>query len=154
MERQAPPHLRVTSDLVTERWEKQIWLLKDYIQLLPEVDAGNLLDATRLEVDGSNLMFTAKKSVGKAAGAHSWKPEDLLLLPIAWWDKLAALWNRVVVGKSLVPTRWSEIRMFFIPKATGGFRPLGIASVVWRICAKTLVHRLTPWLDKWPDAWL
>ena len=48
-----------------------------------------------------------------------------------------------------VPARWTEFRVVFLAKASGGFRPLSIASVIWRIGAGVIDKKLGSWSCDW-----
>ena len=89
------------------------------------------------------LLRQARRMRGKAAGADCWAIEPLLRLPRAWWDGLTALWNRCLVEGS-VPRRWTELRICLIPKpgTVSDFRPLAIASVLWRLGSALMARTL------------
>ena len=42
-----------------------------------------------------------------------------------------------------------NIRIALLPKSSGGFRPLAIASVMWRLCMSAVLKKLRGWIDSW-----
>ena len=64
---------------------------------------------------------------------------------LAYWliSGWTVLWNKMLkVGD--VPTVLARIRIVGIDKESGGLRPLGISSEVWRAGASALMEVLSP----------
>ena len=82
---------------------------------------------------GEELQRIAKLCTGKAAGCDTWVSDGLMCMPLAWWNAAARLWQ-AIWDKGGLPQRWTEVRYLLIPKPSGdGHRPLGIASIMWRL---------------------
>ncbi|MFM7980730.1 MAG: hypothetical protein ACKPKO_15560, partial [Candidatus Fonsibacter sp.] len=77
--------------------------------------------------DAAGLVKAAKRMVRKAGACDQWTADALLQMPLPWWILLAQLWNEVL-GRGIVPRRWTEAKTVLIPKSSGGWRPLTIAS--------------------------
>jgi hypothetical protein len=58
----------------------------------------------------------------------------------------------LVLQHSQIPTTWSDARVALLPKPDGSTPPLSVASVLWRIGARVLVRKLSPWIRSWTDA--
>jgi hypothetical protein len=98
----------------------------------------------------------------KAAGPDDWTPAAWCLLPAAFFQGLAAIWNLVLRG-ACIPEAWLDVRVCLLPKEdeeeTGkqlpkpaGDRPLSIASLAWRIGLAAVLKR-GDWRE-WIKAWL
>jgi len=91
----------------------------------------------------------------KTAGHDDWRPGDLALLPQEWFALLALLWNAILKNGAAVPEIWKHVRVKLIPKndGTANMRPLGIASIAWRLRVMELMLSLKPWVLSWlsPD---
>ena len=61
---------------------------------------------------------------------------------------LAKLWRHCLRTASL-PSTWTQIRVSLASKRDGTFRPLSVASALWRICASATSRRLRRWLKQW-----
>ena len=74
--------------------------------------------------------------------------DHLFSSPSAWWDKFAQLWE-VIYQNAKVPSLWQRVRVALLTKGDHEWRPLCIASVMWRIGARHIVQALRPWLVTW-----
>ena len=45
-----------------------------------------------------------------------------------------------------VPARWAEMRIAMLEKHSGGWRPVGLTLVMWRIGAKAIARAMRPWM--------
>lgn len=104
-----------------------------------------------LTIHPTELRRSAMSMVGKAPGPDSWQADDLVTLPEEFWQALADIWN-LVLQHSQIPTTWSDARVALLPKPDGSTRPLSVASVLWRIGARVLLRKLSPWIRSWTDA--
>lgn len=81
---------------------------------------------------------------GKAAGVDGQSLEDFAN---NLENNLYQLWNRMASGSYFPP----PVRRVEIPKAGGGFRPLGIPTVADRIAQMVVKQKLEPELDRMFD---
>ena len=95
------------------------------------------------------LRSTAKRMRRKASAVDGWTADNLLLMPDEWWMLLAQLWN-IVLATGRIPERWAEARTVLIPKKTGGWRPLTITCICWRLGVSIIAR----WLGGTADAWM
>ena len=98
--------------------------------------------------DGSKLQKICRQMATKASGPDSWSAAQLVLLPIAWWNCFALLWQ-VVYETGSIPDRWMEARVTLLPKGLRDFRPLSILNIAWRVGAKFLNQSLRWWIRQW-----
>ncbi len=89
----------------------------------------------------------AWKTARKAAGPDGWSGALFALLPLAFFEKLADIWNTVRDGAP-IPEAWKDVRISLNPMPDGSLRPLGIAQNAWRIGACDLAAQLAPWADQ------
>ncbi|CAE7217270.1 unnamed protein product [Symbiodinium sp. CCMP2592] len=94
------------------------------------------------------LYKAGKQMATKAAGPDGWTTGQWCLLPMSFWEALAALWTKVL-DTGVAPEVWRRGRVVLIPKPTSGHRPLTVLSCAWRVGAKLLVGQLADWLDTW-----
>ena len=106
------------------------------------------ISSESISLDGIDLYRLAAKTKGKAPGMDAWSATHLCQLPLRFWNLLATLWNSCL-SLGCVPTSWKNIRIALLPKASGGFRPLAIASVMWRLCMSAVLKKLRGWIDSW-----
>ena len=106
------------------------------------------ISSDHISLDGIDLYRVAAKTKGKAPGMDAWTTAHLCQLPLTFWNLLASLWN-TCLSCGCVPSSWKNIRIALLPKASGGFRPLAIASVMWRICMSTVLKKIRGWIDSW-----
>ncbi|CAK0814131.1 unnamed protein product [Prorocentrum cordatum] len=109
-----------------------------------------LPDCFEVDRTGKRLRWRAGRMRAKAAGADGWKPKHVADLPLEWFALLSRVWNAILDGGP-VPHSWTHTRVALIPKHddTGGLRPIGIASVAWRLGMGDLVTTLWPWMAAW-----
>ena len=88
--------------------------------------------------------------ITKASGPDDWAAGELVRLPLAWWDALGQLWEKVLEVGS-IPECWCDVKIVLIAKPDGGARPLSLTSVVWRIGAKLITRALRQWSVEWAD---
>lgn len=55
----------------------------------------------------------------------------------------------IVDDSAAIPSPWLHSRVVCIPKETGGFRPLTVAAIMWRLGASTMTRQLRLWIDTW-----
>jgi RNA-directed DNA polymerase len=94
-----------------------------------------------------HMVWEAYKLVrrnGKAAGVDGQNLEDFAN---NLENNLYQLWNRMASGSYFPP----PVRRVEIPKAGGGFRPLGIPTVADRIAQMVVKQKLEPELDRMFD---
>ena len=104
--------------------------------------------ACQWSVTGMQLKARAR-AVGKSApGVDGWITKDLLKLPDHFWEQLALTVN-AMVGQGDLPEEWGQVRCVLIPKPTGGTRPIGITSIVWRIAMSCILRNIDPWVKQW-----
>ena len=94
------------------------------------------------------LISAAKRMRHRAAGPDAWTTDQLLRLPVCWWELLRRLWS-VVLSSGRLPQAWHHARATLLPKPCGGSRPLTITSVGWRVGASAIARALAPWSDAW-----
>lgn len=99
---------------------------------------------------GQQLHGVAKKMVGKSPGPDGWTVEQWLLLPAGFWSALASIWRRIVETGD-VPDAWRCARVALLPKDSGGFRPLSLLAIGWRIGARALLSQLNGWAEAFLD---
>lgn len=92
------------------------------------------------EMDAEDLIRATRKMCKSAGGPDAWRAQDLIRRPKVWWDALARLWN-VIVHIGIIPCIWVKVRLDTIPKASGGFRPIAVATIAWRAGARVLARR-------------
>ena len=120
--------------------------LPDLQRLLHQMGGHSAPVDLNLVWDAASLRKLAKSMCGKSAGIDGWSAEALVLLPEQWWTGFAALWNTIWCTGN-VPSIWKYARVALVPKDAADWRPLAIASVLWRIGASFLVKGLRPWLS-------
>ena len=120
--------------------------LPDLQRLLHQMGGHSAPVDLNLVWDAASLRKLAKSMCGKSAGIDGWSAEALVLLPEQWWTGFAALWNSIWCTGN-VPSIWKYARVALVPKDAADWRPLAIASVLWRIGASFLVKGLRPWLS-------
>ncbi len=101
-------------------------------------------------VTGQRLYAKATSQKKKAAGVDGWRPADLALLPLEWFNALAEIWN-VVLASGSMPSTWANVRMVGIPKndGSGALRGLGIAHIAWRLGMSEVVAQHKMWIQNW-----
>jgi len=101
-------------------------------------------------LEGSELRRIINANTGKAAGTDEWAPAQWALLPDGFFNALAALWNLILHGDAPLPEAWLQVRVILIPKE-GGWRPLSIATIAWRIGLAAILKRTTfrSWIQSW-----
>ena len=68
----------------------------------------------------------------RAPGVDGWAPKHWSLLPVGFYDDVAALWNTILQGRGDLPQAWLDVRVVPIPKEDSEeMRPL-IVCVCWR----------------------
>ena len=151
--RDDPVHPQLRAEYAKDKW-KDIWAPKAPPKTWPELKpfvqgmAQPRVKAPKVYVSGPALQGRAQEARTKAAGPDGWEAEQLLKLPPPFWETLAVLWNEALrVGR--LPQAWANVRVALIPKEDGGERPLGIASVMWRLGMTVLIRQLTEWVDAW-----
>jgi len=76
---------------------------------------------------GPELRARLRRKASAAPGPDGWAATQLLLMPDAWFELLAAVWTSVLGGAPL-PEAWRHTRLVFLPKPQGGLRPISIAD--------------------------
>ena len=101
-----------------------------------------------LTLTGHALFRRAKACRRRAGGADGWQGSHWAALPEQWFDRLAAVWNRVLAGAPL-PASWASVRVAALPKEGGDYRPLALASLAWRLGSSCLLKQLRAWFAGW-----
>ena len=112
--------------------------LEDRLGPLPE---GRHVGREIPDITAAALRRQARKCRRKSAGADGWRADQALCLPDGWWRSLALLW-RTCLDVGRLPQRWTEARTVLIPKRQGGWRPITVASLWWRLGASILAQAL------------
>ena len=87
------------------------------------------------------LQARAKQSRKRAAGLDGWRPAHFACLGFSFFQALGALWD-VCLRDQVLPVAWKQIRVTLIAKASGGSRPLSIATAGWRLCMAVTMRAL------------
>ena len=124
--------------------------VEDVSQLLREVPRPETLDIP-ITWTVSALKSATRAMQGKAGGADDWRPEDLLLLPDAWWKRFAQLWAFCYQHATL-PRVWKLCRVSLARKPSGSYRPISLCSVAWRAGSRHLCRSLRGWAKSWMGA--
>eukprot|EP00439_Symbiodinium_sp_Y106_P029745 s6446_g3.t1 len=104
-----------------------------------------------IDWSGEALFRLAKSMKCRASGPDDWSASTLTLLPLSWWSEYALLWQQVW-SCSKVPSCWRDAKVALLAKEDGsGYRPLSVASVLWRIGAKHVARSLRLWAFEWSD---
>ena len=99
-------------------------------------------------VTGSSLLKRVKINVGTCAGLDDWSSRSLVLLPLAFWSRLAILWNALISNEGRIPDAWVLYRVSLLPRPDGKLRPLSIGSILWRTCASVSLAVIGTWIKK------
>ena len=97
---------------------------------------------------GKAVLRQLKANADSAASCDDWLPAALVLLPEQWFDLLAHMWNVMIRDGCDLPAAFLHVKCVLIPKPddpSGGLRPIGIASAVWRACNAVMVKRVSDW---------
>ncbi|CAE7204304.1 pol [Symbiodinium sp. CCMP2592] len=132
-------------------WSREAPSTEAFEVLLREVGGAQSPSQGKVAWCGKALRRGAKAMCGRVAGHDCWGPEDLIRLPDAWFDALADLW-RAVWSTGRIPATWQRARVSLLPKPDGGWRPLSITPVVWRLGSQHVVRYLSylrPWCASW-----
>ncbi|CAE7253453.1 unnamed protein product [Symbiodinium sp. CCMP2592] len=129
-------------------WSREAPSTEAFEVLLREVGGAQSPSQGKVAWCGKALRRGAKAMCGRVAGHDCWGPEDLIRLPDAWFDALADLW-RTVWSTGRIPATWQRARVSLLPKPDGGWRPLSITPVVWRLGSQHVVRYLRPWCASW-----
>ena len=98
-------------------------------------------------ISAAQLQAVLRAMRHKSHGPDHWTAEALLLLPFAWWERIADLWQRVIeVG--CPPRAWSWGRSSPIWKPSGATRPITVLPFV-RMGAKIINQQLAEWCSSW-----
>ncbi|CAE7531982.1 unnamed protein product, partial [Symbiodinium microadriaticum] len=114
------------------------------LRQVPRPDWGDI----SFRFSGQALRAAMSKMKHKAAGADTWRPCDLLLLPERWYDMAAKLWERVMALRT-VPHRWREATVTLLRKPGGKTRPITLLPAIWRAGTRCLLAQLRPWCNSW-----
>ena len=137
---------------------KELWNPK-VVPNVSELDP--ILDWTanfRSEVEvpiltGAELKRICHGNADKAAGVDQWYPRHWTLLPIGFFDQLAAMWNAILHQGARLPEAWLDVKVALIPKEEPGEkRPISIAVAAWRLGISAIVARLKAWILSWVPA--
>ena len=112
-----------------------------------------LLAPAAVELTADELIAAARKGRKRALGLDQWDASSLLLLPRGFWESLSQLWA-ACLQSGAVPDVFRQVRVALLPKsedAGGGYRPLSVASVVWRLLATAAGRKLRRWSREWAD---
>ena len=97
------------------------------------------------------LQARAKQSRKRAAGLDGWRPAHFAGLGFSFFQALATLWDCCLMDQVL-PQAWRQVQVTLIAKASGGRRPLSIATAAWRLCMAVSMRALRGWVRKWVPA--
>ena len=146
-----PVHPQLKAEFFAGKW-KQIWCpetlpdahgVDPFLSWIPEGG----FSCPRPSLTGLGLKHFATKTLGRAAGADGWLAEQWVLLPQAFFDALASLWE-LVLATSVLPKQWTHVRCVLIPKDVG-FRPISVASLAWRVGMGAVLQQISSWIDEW-----
>ncbi|CAE7211986.1 unnamed protein product [Symbiodinium sp. CCMP2592] len=118
--------------------------------LLGSLPSINVPDCS-FDLSSAALRRSMRKMLGRKGGCDGFTAEQLLRLPDAWWTGFAGLWANIL-SQGEIPSSWKRIGVSLIPKASGGYRPIGLACLAWRCGARCLCLGLKPWSDAWAGA--
>ncbi|CAE7891678.1 unnamed protein product [Symbiodinium sp. KB8] len=130
----------------TQRCSADPEAVRNVLQHLPALPQHSVT----FDFSGDQLRRIARTMVGKAPGPDGWSVEAWLLLPEGFWSSLAALWCRIAETGE-VPSSCRHARVALLPKASGGFRPLSLLAVGWRVGARALLSQLHRWAETFLD---
>mmetsp|Transcript_66959 Transcript_66959/g.216384 ORF Transcript_66959/g.216384 Transcript_66959/m.216384 type:complete len:663 (+) Transcript_66959:2085-4073(+) len=99
-----------------------------------------------VDVSAEALRRAARRSCGRAAGPDGWRAEHLLLLPLRWWSHLSDL-VRAAIDHGVVPEIWTRSHTALVRKPKGGYRPITVASLLWRLMSACTIKSAAAWAD-------
>mmetsp|Transcript_73486 Transcript_73486/g.212659 ORF Transcript_73486/g.212659 Transcript_73486/m.212659 type:complete len:1325 (-) Transcript_73486:89-4063(-) len=134
-----PADPRAQDDFLSEL-ESHVAALGDWVAWAPPEG----YSCPMVRITAGALVAAVRKARTRASGPDNWRASQLLALPSNFWSALALLWN-TVLDTGEVPEAWTVTRIALLPKETGGYRPLGIASLLWRAGMSVVVRALRPW---------
>ena len=73
------------------------------------------IDTPRLT--GNELRRIVMANKKRAAGIDAWAPRHWSLLPLGFYEALAAVWNCILHNGGDLPQAWLDVRVVLIPKA-------------------------------------
>ena len=129
-------------------WTQEAPPLDAFDEILREVGQAQPVSQVSVSWTGKALRHRAKAMCGRAPGHDAWGPEEILRLPNSWFDSLARLWQ-VVWSSGRVPSSWKRARVALLRKPDGGWRPLSITPIVWRLGSQHVVRSLRAWCASW-----
>ena len=102
---------------------------------------------------GIDLYEMVQKKKPTAGSQDGWGWRELKSLPVAWYDSLAVLLDRVELDGNW-PDGMLDAYIAVIPKADGdatplGQRPLCVLPVVYRLWASARLGHLADWFKSW-----
>jgi hypothetical protein len=106
------------------------------------------------ELTREQLFATLRRMKRKsAAGMDAWSVDELRALPMAYWDRPAAL-LRVVETTGRWPAALARGLLSLIPKGQGVAdplkqRPVSVMSIVYRLWAATRLGEVIEWQEEW-----
>lgn len=104
--------------------------------------------SVRIRLSGADLARKIQKGQHEAQGVDKWKGSHWTCMPDQFFHELARLWN-TALEEGRVPLAWTQVRVVTIPKTDGGFRGLGIASVVGRAGMSAVIDKMQDWAEQW-----
>ncbi|CAE7714814.1 Pol, partial [Symbiodinium sp. KB8] len=147
-----PIHPQLKVSHVQSKW-REVWnppqmpAVADILPFQQHLNPGRQCDAVSFTAGA--LRRVVERGRHKAAGPDGWKPAHWALLPEGFFTAFASLWQ-VVYNTSVMPQAWLQIRCVLVPKGeAGGYRPISVASLAWRIGLTVVMQQLHPWLEAW-----
>lgn len=99
---------------------------------------------------GKELRRITRANKKRAAGTDNWAPGHWALLPMGFFDCLAALWNGILHDDIRLPDAWLDVRVVLIPKEdTDEMRPLSVCVQAWRAGMTAIMRQLYGWITSW-----
>ena len=151
---EAPAHPQLQADAAVATWTA-LWCPPQApapAQLLPLRNLAQPVGDPALlpTLDGEDLRKQVRLARNKAPGLDGWTAVAWLLLPDHFFECLASIWQVCLLSGS-VPSAWQRIRITLIPKTEGGWRPIAIAPLAWRVGLSVILRQCRGWFAAWAD---
>ncbi len=137
--------------IVTTQHIMTFWLYV-YIYIHPSVPPDTKQDIP--DLDGPSLQYATRIAPNTSQGLHNVYRQDLKLLNLTAFTRLAEMFNRIEGGAAW-PDQCLYARSAYLTKPKGdplipeGYRVLAILSVIYRLWAASRLQSLQPWVKHW-----
>ena len=102
---------------------------------------------------GESMMKKCRSNAKSGSGPDGWAPVLLAALPLGFWSRLASLIKAMIRGRSGPPAAWCFARVAMLRKDDGGWRPISVASALWRVSSSCVLRSMSVWVQSWaPEA--